>query len=312
MNVISLKKSYMVIFVIIILIINTFPAAAFADSIPNYGNIKLLFTGPFADHSPFGDAAPVIINDVPRFILTPQKEGPFILGGRVYLPMRLVFQILGYDVNWQKDNPIIEISKNGEKIVVDPVGKTVQKGEKITSVPMLLINDRYYIALRAFSEVTGDDILWESDTRTVIYKIKGAKGVLPPVRIVDIKYKETQKSYGYFINGKIHEAIVEGNEITYTLKNTCGVTIAKDSLIRLSNTWNLGENKKASFPDGGSTIRGYDAYKRELKPGGFTGEQKIFTAYGNYEILIFGVVGKDEYVNRVSSYPMPPDTAGWE
>ncbi|WP_162991239.1 hypothetical protein [Biomaibacter acetigenes] len=49
-----------------------------------------------------------------------------------------------------------------------------------------------------------------------------------------------------------------------------------------------------------------------LKPGDFTGEQKIFTAYGNYEILIFGVAGKDEYVNRVSSYPMPPDTAGWE
>jgi hypothetical protein len=38
--------------------------------------------------------------------------------------------------------------------------------------------------------------------------------------------------------------------------------------------------------------RGYDAYKRVLKPGDFTGEQKIFTAYGNYEILIFGVAGK--------------------
>jgi hypothetical protein len=312
MNVNSLKKIGMVIFVISILIINTFPAAAFADSIPNYDNIKLLFTGLFADHGPFGDAAPVIINDVPRFILTPQKEGPFILGGRVYLPMRLVFQILGYDVNWQKDNPIIEISKNGEKIVVDPVGKTVQKGEKITSVPMLLVNNRYYIALRALSGVTGDDIRWESDTRTVIYKMKGAKGVLPPVRIMDIKYKEARKSYAYFDNGKIHEAIVEGNEITYTLKNTSGVAIAKHSLIRFSDPWNLGKNKKASTPDGGITIRGYDAYKRELKPGGFTGEQEIFTAYGNYEILIFGVAGKDEYVNRVSSCPLPPDTAGWE
>jgi hypothetical protein len=113
MNVISLKKSGIVIFVIFILIINIFPTAAFADSIPNYDNIKLLFTGPFADYGPFGDADPVLINDVPRFILTPQKEGPFILDGRVYLPMRLVFQILGYNVNWQKDNPIIEISKNG-------------------------------------------------------------------------------------------------------------------------------------------------------------------------------------------------------
>lgn len=289
-----------------------FPPLTLADSIPNYDNIKLLFTGPFADYGPFGDADPVIINDVLRFILTPQKEGPFILDGRVYLPMRLVFQILGYDVKWQKDNPIIKISKNDEEIAVDRVGKTVQKGEQKISAPMLLVNDRYYIALRAFSEVTGDDIRWENDTRTVIYKMKGAKGVLPPVRIADIKYKDTRESYRYAVNNQIYEATLEGNEITYTLKNTSGVTIAKDSLIRLSDTWNLGENKKASIPGGGVTVRGYDAYKRELKPGDLTSEQEIFTAYGNYVILIFGVAGKDEYVNQVSSYPLPPDTAGWE
>jgi len=226
--------------------------------------------------------------------------------------MRLVFQILGYNVNWQKDNPIIEISKNGEKIAVDPVGKTIQKGEKITSVPMLLMNDRYYIALRDFSMVTGDDIRWESDTRTVIYKMKDSKGVLSPVRIMNIRYKESNESYSYFVDDKIHEATIEGNEITYNIKNTSGVTIAKDSLIRFSDPWDLGKNKKVSTPDGGVTIRGYDAYKRELKPGDFTGEQKLFTAYGNYEILIFGVGGEDEYVNRISSYPLPPDTAGWE
>lgn len=105
---------------------------------------------------------------------------------------------------------------------------------------------------------------------------------------------------------------MEGNEITYTLKNTCGVTIEKDSLIRLSDTWNLEENKKASFPDGGSTIRGYDAYKRELKPGGLTGEHELFIAYGDYEILILGVAKKDEYVNQVDSITLPPDTKGWE
>lgn len=256
MNVISLKTRGTVIFMIFTLVLYIFPSAAFADSIPNYDNIKLLFTGPFADYGPFGDADPVIINDVPRFVLTPQKEGPFILDGRVYLPMRLVFQILGYDVNWQKDNPIIEISKNGEKIEVDRVGKTVQKGDKITSVLMLLINNRYYIALRAFSEVTGDDILWESDTRTVIYKIKGAKGVLTPVRIMDIKYEEARESYAYFDNGKIHEAIVEGNEITYTLKNTSGVAIAKHSLIRFSDPWNLGKNKKLLLPTEESRLEG--------------------------------------------------------
>ncbi len=69
MNINIFKKRCIVIFMVSILISTVFPVAALAKAAPNYDNIKLLFTGPFADYGPFGESEPVIINDVPSVTL---------------------------------------------------------------------------------------------------------------------------------------------------------------------------------------------------------------------------------------------------
>lgn len=290
------------------------PAIAYAKSSPNYDDIKLLFTGPFLDYGPEGNFGPELVEDVPRFILTPQKEGPFILDSKTYLPMRLVFQVLGFEVDWKQDNSNIEISKNNDKITINTNQKTAKKGEETIPVPILMINNRYYIPLRDFAKITGDNIHWEGDTRTVVYTIKGSKGILPPVRIINLQHKEVEEPNYCVVDDKvIKKGTRKVHELSYVVKNVSTTTISEDNLlISLVSTWDLEKNKIAINQNGSNVMRCYDAYKKDLKPGESTAKQKDFLEYGDYEILIFGIQSMDPYVDKVRSMPPSPGAAGWE
>jgi len=48
-------------------------------------------------------------------LISPQTTNSTVATGRTYLTMRLVFQILGYEMVWKQDNPDIQISKDDEK-----------------------------------------------------------------------------------------------------------------------------------------------------------------------------------------------------
>ena len=293
-----------------VLAMTALSTTACAKSSPNYDDIKLLVTGPFTDYGPFrfGDYEPELVEDVPRFILTPQKEGPFILDGKTYLPMRLVFQILGFDVNWKQDNPNIEISKDNEKITINTKRKTAKKGEEAISIPILMINNRNYIPLRDFAKITGDNIHWENDTRTVVYTIKGATGALPPVRIVNLQHRESERPDYYEVDGKSIEGTKRVSEVSYVIKNVSDKTIPKNNLITLSRIWDLA---KAQYKS--NTGTNYSFYKgKDLEPGESTAKHKILLEYGDYEILIFGIQGMDTYVDEVRSITPSPDIAGWE
>lgn len=300
-------KKFIVVLLLMLLCITAVPKTVHADPTPNYDDIKLLFTGPFLDYGPFGDYDPELIEDVPRFILTPKDQGPFIWEGRTYLPMRLVFQILGYNVFWRQDSPDIEISKYDETMIINTEEKTAIKDGEIMTLPVLMFNNRNYIPLRSFAEITEDNIYWENDTRTVVYTIRGAKGVMPPVRIIDLQHKEAISSDYHEVNDKIKSALRKGDEISYAVKNVINETIDHNKLIRFSNTWDLAENK-----NGSNFARTYDAYKGALKPGETTSRQEQFIEYGKYEIVIFGIRDINAYVGRVRSMTSPPDAAGWE
>jgi len=291
-----------------VLTVTALPTTVYAKSIPNYDDIKLLFTGPFLDYGPEGNFGPELVEDVPRFILTPQKEGPFILDGKTYLPMRLVFQILGYEVNWKQDNPNIEISKQNDKITINTSKKTAQKGEETISIPILMLNNRNYIPLRDFAKITGDNIHWEDDTRTVVYTIKGATGALPPVRIVNLQHRESERPDYYEVDGKSIEGTKRVSEVSYVIKNVSDKTIPKNTLITLSRTWDLAKSQYKS-----NTGTNYSFYKgKDLGLGEFTAQQKSFLDYGDYEILIFGIQGVDTYISEVRFMTPSPGAAGWE
>ena len=92
-----------------------------------------------------------------------------IVESRTLVPVRGVFEELGYTVEWDAETKTATLS--GEKTVVIQSGSTVftVDGEEITpEVPQQIIDDRFMLPLRAIGEAVGAEVSWDGETKTVI------------------------------------------------------------------------------------------------------------------------------------------------
>jgi len=182
----------------------------------SYDNIKFLYVCPFL--TDFMDGKIRVVENVPRYIFPLMSQRPFIKDGRAYLPLRLTFHILGYQLDWKDNDDNIVIYNDEEKILLNKATQKLNIGDKSYDMPLLLIKNSYYVPLRTLSEATGDTITWDKDTRTIIYVKNGSKLTKLPVIITDVKYElDEERSY-------------EFATVYYTIKNISGETIPKKKL----------------------------------------------------------------------------------
>lgn len=278
-----------------LLICNIFafqPVIAKADDV-SYYDIKLLYVGPYTDYGPQESGEPKILENVPRYIFPSFDQRPFIKDGKTYLPLRLTFHILGYQVDWKKDDNNIIISNAQEKMVLNTSTKKITVGDKTLDMPLVLMKDSYFVPLRDFSKVTGDDISWDDITRTVIYVKNRSNLLKPSVTITDVQYKK-----GREINKGTYVAYV--TEITYIIKNTSGETIPKGKLFVIRDTkWpGITESGERQYMTGGHSI--YE----DIPSGGLITESTVIDTVngdkGTYQVLIIGVYGKDSYLEGIN------------
>ncbi|SHM91834.1 Copper amine oxidase N-terminal domain-containing protein [Caldanaerovirga acetigignens] len=262
------------LYLLIVCVLFVFQPVIKADDI-NYDDIKLLYVGPYVDYGPFKSSEPKVLENVPRYIFPYVDQRPFIKNGKTYLPLRLIFDILGYHVYWKKDDGSIAIYNEQEKMVLNTSTKKITIGDKVFDIPLLLVNDRYFIPLRDFSKVSGDSIMWDEDTRTVIYVKKGSKFMKPSVTITKVEY-DTASNYA---------------EVSCIVKNTSGETIPKTKLVAIGDT--VG-GRSLTFATDFYRNRDKDIIENELIPLSFLVEK------GTYNIIIVGVYDKDSYLKGIS------------
>ena len=92
-----------------------------------------------------------------------------IVDSRTLVPVRGVFEELGYSVEWDAETKTATLS--GEKTVVIQSGSTTftVDGEVVTpEVPQQIIEDRFMLPLRAIGEAVGAEVDWDGETKTVI------------------------------------------------------------------------------------------------------------------------------------------------
>ncbi|GEM_PF-2514223 len=95
---------------------------------------------------------------------------PVIINSRTMVPLRGVFEKLGYDIFWKADTKtVIMVSKKKDTIRITAGNRTFYKGEKemYADVPAQIINGRMYLPLRAIGEAANLQVAWEADTKTV-------------------------------------------------------------------------------------------------------------------------------------------------
>ena len=103
-------------------------------------------------------------------------QTPVIVEERTLVPVRGVFEELGFEVDWNPDTRTA-ILQSADFLVLIPIDSEVftTNGEEFTlNVPAQIINGRTMLPIRAVLASVGYDVDWDSDTRTVLITSPGA------------------------------------------------------------------------------------------------------------------------------------------
>jgi len=114
---------------------------------------------------------------------------PVIVDGRTLVPVRAVFEFLGFYVEWDEVFQTVILARNSEiRIVIGEYAFTAN-GETFTlDVPAQIIGDRAMLPIRAVAEAAGYYVRWDSGTSTV----QISSEPFPIVRF-EIPYRELEE-----------------------------------------------------------------------------------------------------------------------
>lgn len=97
-------------------------------------------------------------------------QEPTVVNNRTMVPLRGIFENLGYSIEWdadtktatlKKDNKSISIQTGADSFSVNGVGKKLD-------VPAQILNGSLMLPLRAIGEASGLSVVWDSNSKTVV------------------------------------------------------------------------------------------------------------------------------------------------
>ena len=94
---------------------------------------------------------------------------PQIINGSTMVPMRVIFEELGCNVNWNSDTKTVTASKGVTDIILT-VGKKsarINKAEQMLDAAPCIVNGNTLVPVRFVSEALGVKVMWDQSTRTV-------------------------------------------------------------------------------------------------------------------------------------------------
>ncbi len=110
------------------------------------------------------DAIKVVLNGQELTFDVP----PVIENDRTLVPLRVIFEALGAEVQWNGETRMVTAVKDGMEIKLVIDGAAFKNGEPVDlDVPAKIINDRTMVPLRFVSEAVGCQVNWEGSTHTV-------------------------------------------------------------------------------------------------------------------------------------------------
>ncbi|MEI3163947.1 MAG: copper amine oxidase N-terminal domain-containing protein [Lachnospirales bacterium] len=97
------------------------------------------------------------------------NQSPVIVEGRTLIPLRGVFEKLGYEISWDNETKTATFTKENTvvKVTVNANNFTINDGSVNLDVPAQIVNGSMMLPLRAVGEATGLKVDWDNDTKTV-------------------------------------------------------------------------------------------------------------------------------------------------
>ncbi len=97
------------------------------------------------------------------------NQAPVIIEGRTLIPLRGVFEKLGYEISWDNETKTATFTKDNTivKVTVNANSFTLNDSSVNLDVPAQIVNGSMMLPLRAVGEATGLKVDWDNDTKTV-------------------------------------------------------------------------------------------------------------------------------------------------
>ena len=99
-----------------------------------------------------------------------EGQGPTIVDGRTLVPVRGVFEALGFDVDWYQPTQTATLTGNDHVVVIsiDSPTFTTNGASHPLDVPAQIIEGRTMLPIRAVLQAVGKDVDWDDTTQTVV------------------------------------------------------------------------------------------------------------------------------------------------
>lgn len=96
-----------------------------------------------------------------------------VINGRTMVPVRGVFEQIGYSVEWDAETKTATLTKGSSKVVMTQGNSYfTYNGSKVTpDVPHQIVDGRFMLPLRAVSEALNATVNWNAETKTASIKI---------------------------------------------------------------------------------------------------------------------------------------------
>ncbi|GEM_PF-5821528 len=88
-----------------------------------------------------------------------------ISNDRTYIPMRAVFEALGYKVDWYAPERAVALTRNNVTVTL-LTGSSIVTGYGELNDKVIIANDRTYLPLRELLGIMGYEVTWDGNTKT--------------------------------------------------------------------------------------------------------------------------------------------------
>ena len=114
-------------------------------------------------------------------VITFPDQEPVIIGNRTLVPVRGVFEEMGYEVYWDSYNRIARLTNEYKTIIIPAdMSHFIVNGDIHTAeVPQRLINNRLMLPLRAVAEAVGATADWDAAQRNAVIMSPGQTSTPP-------------------------------------------------------------------------------------------------------------------------------------
>lgn len=186
-----------------------------------------------------------------------RNAAPVIQNDRTLVPIRVITEQLGGEVEWNNAERSVKIVKGNTTVIlrIDSHLIEIQNGEKtytLVDVPPKIINERTFVPLRLVGNALGISVEWDNANRTVNVSSKKSSMVEP---FFDVKLNINN---GQAITGKTNLQISTGNtnisnatEIKYLLLNP---NTAKGKIVARGTNLTQGYNFTPYISDSGEKV----------------------------------------------------------